>query len=306
MLSICIPVYNYDVRPLVKALHQQAKAAALIVEILLLDDASELSFREKNKTLTSLTDVYYEDLKKNIGRSKIRNVLRKKAKYQFLLFLDCDTEVPDHDFLNRYLPFLNTNKPVLVYGGRSYHPEPINDTTLLHWHFGRNREVKRATIRNRDPYKSFMSNNFLIHKSILEKVPFNEQLKGYGHEDTLLGYELKKQAITVIHIENPMIHAGLETAEEFLNKTDEGLQNLLSITTILNHDKEFIRSIRVLRSYHLLNGYLLKKWFAVLFNTLEKPIRRNLKGKAPKLWLLDIYKLGKLCQYSVRPATDTF
>lgn len=306
MLSICIPVYNYDVRPLVKALHRQAKAAALTVEILLLDDASEPSFREKNGTLKSLPDVNYKELKKNIGRSKIRNQLREKASYRFLLFLDCDTEVPDNDFLNRYIPFLHTNKPVLVYGGRSYHPEPKNDTTLLHWHFGRNREVKHAEIRSSDPYKSFMSNNFLIHKTILEKVPFNEQLKGYGHEDTLLGYELKKQAVPLIHIENPMIHAGLETADEFLDKTDEGLKNLLNIIKILNNDKEFIRSIRVLRSYTLLRRYWLRTAFAVMFRTFEKPIRQNLRGKAPRLWLLDLYKLGKLCHYSMRSASGTF
>lgn len=296
MLSICIPIYNYDVRRLVNALHKQAKAEALTVEILLIDDASEASFRELNSKLKALPDVEYFELKENIGRSKIRNVLHKKAKYPWLLFLDCDTEVHDNNYLNRYIPFLKKEEQILVYGGRSYHSEPADDQTLLHWHFGRHREEKNARIRSQKPYQSFMSNNFLIHKSVLDKVPFNEALRGYGHEDTLLGYELKKQAIPLIHIDNPLIHAGLETAEEFLSKTDEGLKNLLTINQLLHNDQNFIRSIRVLKCYFFLKKTFLRKPFAFLFKPFEKPIRKNLLGRKPKLWLLDFYKLGKLCR----------
>lgn len=296
MLSICIPIYNYDVRPLVNALHKQAKAEALTVEILLIDDASKASFRELNSKLKDLPDIDYIELKENIGRSKIRNVLHKWAKYPWLLFLDCDSEVRDSNYLNRYIPFLKKEEQILVYGGRSYHSEPPDDQALLHWHFGRHREEKSARIRSKKPYQSFMSNNFLIHKSVLDKVPFNEALRGYGHEDTLLGYELKKHAIPLIHIDNPLIHAGLENAEEFLSKTDQGLKNLLAINQLLNEDKDFIHSIRVLKSYYSLKKFFLRKPFAFLFKPFEKPIKKNLLGRTPKLWLLDFYKLGKLCR----------
>ncbi len=296
MLSICIPIYNYDVRPLVNALHKQAKAEALTVEILLVDDASEANFRELNSKLKDLPDIDYIELKENIGRSKIRNVLHKRARYSWLLFLDCDTEVQESNYLHRYIPFLKKEEHILVYGGRSYHPQPKDDQTLLHWHFGRHREAKSARIRSKMPYQSFMSNNFLIHKCVLDKVPFNETLKGYGHEDTLLGHELKKHAIPLIHIDNPLIHAGLETAGEFLSKTDEGLRNLLTINKLLNEDKDFIRSIKVLRYYIFLKKIFLRKPFAFVFMPFEKPIKNNLLGRNPKLWLLDLYKLGKLCR----------
>ena len=296
MLSICIPIYNYDVRPLVTELDKQAKAEAIAVEIILIDDASEPSFRELNSKLQDLQSVDYLQLEENIGRSKIRNVLHKRAKYPFLLFLDCDSEVSDSRFLHRYIPFMKKEEQILVYGGRSYHREPPNDQTLLHWYFGRHREAKNARTRSKKPYQSFMSNNFLIHKSVLDKVPFNETLRGYGHEDTLLGYELKKQGIPLIHIDNPLIHAGLETAEAFLAKTNDGLKNLLIIDRFLNHDKDFIRSIRVLKCYFLLKKAFLRKPFSLLFKPFEKQTRRALVGTSPKLWQLDLYKLGKLCK----------
>ena len=298
MLSICIPIYNYDVRPLVNALDKQAKAEAIAVEIILIDDASEPSFRALNSKLQDLQTVDYLQLEENIGRSKIRNVLHKRAKYPFLLFLDCDSEVSDSRFLHRYIPFIKKEEQILVYGGRSYHCDPPNDKTLLHWYFGKHREAKNARTRSKKPYQSFMSNNFLIHKSVLDKVPFNETLRGYGHEDTLLGYELKKQGIPLIHIDNPLIHAGLQTAEEFLEKTDEGLKNLLIIDRLLNHDKEFIQSIRVLKCYFFMKKVFLRKLFVILFKPFEKPVRKNLMKKRPKLWQLDLYKLGKLCKIS--------
>ncbi len=296
MLSICIPIYNYDVRSLVNDLHKQAKAEALAVEILLIDDASRESFRKLNSKLKNLPDIDYIELKENIGRSRIRNVLHKRARYPWLLFLDCDSEAGDIKYLHRYIPFLKKEDHILVYGGRSYHPDPPADQTLLHWHFGRHREAKNARIRSKKPYQSFMSNNFLIHKAVLDKVPFNETLRGYGHEDTLLGFELQKNDIPLLHIDNPLIHDGLETAEEFLAKTDEGLKNVLIINTLLNEDKDFIRSIKVLRCYVFLKKIFLRKPFAILFKPFEKPIRNNLLGRNPKLWLLDLYKLGKLCR----------
>ena len=41
MLSICIPVYNFDVTELVKALNSQAEELHVSYEILVIDDASQ-------------------------------------------------------------------------------------------------------------------------------------------------------------------------------------------------------------------------------------------------------------------------
>jgi len=41
----------------------------------------------------------YIQLDNNIGRAKIRNLFLKYAKYDYLLFLDCDTFIISDDFV---------------------------------------------------------------------------------------------------------------------------------------------------------------------------------------------------------------
>lgn len=298
MISICIPVYNFEMTRLVQDLHKQADALDSETEILLLDDASSLSYKEQNRKLVSLSRVRYEELETNVGRSKIRNLLSKKASHPFLLFMDCDSQVPDKHYLERYLQQLDPGREAIIYGGRTYAAEPDRTENRLHWLFGSKREVKTAETRKQHPYQSFMSNNFLIPKTILSENPFNEQLSGYGHEDTLMGYELKKKQLPIIHIDNPLMHIGLETAEEFLHKNEEGLKNLLKIIVFLHYDEVFIKMVKVLRSCKMLERLYLKKPFVLVFNLFEKRIRRALMSATPKLWQLDVYKLGKLCQFS--------
>ncbi len=298
MISICIPVYNFEMARLVQDLHNQADALDAKVEILLLDDGSSLPYKETNRKLADLNLVRYEELETNVGRSRIRNLLNKKATHPFLLFMDCDSQAPDKHYLERYLQHLEPNMESIIYGGRTYAPEPDRAENRLHWLFGTKREVKTAETRKQHPYQSFMSNNFLIPKTILSRFPFNEQLRGYGHEDTLMGYELKKQQVPIIHIDNPLMHIGLESAQDFLRKNEQGLQNLLKITDYLNNDEAFIKMVKVLRSRKMLKRLYLRKPFVFVFNLFEQRITQALMGDSPTLWQLDVYKLGKLCQTS--------
>ena len=50
-LSICIPVYNFDVNGLVTELSSQIISAHLDAEIILIDDASSVDFIKINKNL---------------------------------------------------------------------------------------------------------------------------------------------------------------------------------------------------------------------------------------------------------------
>ena len=62
MLSICIPIYNYDVRELVEELHKQADLSGKIYEILLIEDGSA-HFLEENRKVQNLSNVSYVVLK---------------------------------------------------------------------------------------------------------------------------------------------------------------------------------------------------------------------------------------------------
>lgn len=293
MLSICIPVYNYDVRLLVKSLHSQARLLSSPAELLIMDDASDPEFCLMNRELSELELVRYEELLENAGRSRIRNLLAKKARFPWILFMDCDSETPDDDFLKRYLD--ETEEISVVCGGRTYLPQPPANDTILHWLYGTNREVRKAAERSVNPHLSFMTNNFMIPKNILERIPFNENIKGYGHEDTLLGYELLKNRVPVKHIDNPLLHVGLQDNQDFLQKSREGVKNLAFINNYLDDRDELAKMVRLLKGFRMLKRFGLCKTYALIFQRFQKAVETNLLGKKPSLWLFDFYKLGIFC-----------
>ena len=100
MLSILIPVYNYDIFKFVSKLHYQCKAEKIKFEIIIIEDGSVNTF--KNQELQKLDSVNYIKQEKNIGRAKIRNLLAEKAKYNNLLFIDCDSDIYDN-YIKKYI-----------------------------------------------------------------------------------------------------------------------------------------------------------------------------------------------------------
>lgn len=292
MLSILIPVFNFDISILVNALHQQGIACAVPFEIRVIDDNSEDSYKVINRSISDLTQVYYEELPKNIGRSAIRNLLAKKAGFDYLLFMDCDSKVVKQGYLNTYLHHLDPSS--LLYGGRSYSLlPPENFKYMLHWQFGSKREVKKASERNANPYESFMSNNFLIPKSIFLSVQFDERLLQYGHEDTLFGMELKKRNIPILHLDNPLEHIGLEYVDQFLKKTNQSIENLWQL-----HINGNTLPTKLMQTYLRLEQFQAVFLTKQILKRLRPLILQKLHGQTPNLKYLDLYKLDKLLTVS--------
>jgi glycosyltransferase involved in cell wall biosynthesis len=287
MLSILIPIYNYDIRALVEELIQQAQKIDGGYEIVCIDDKSDPSYQQLNQEIQGLDQVRYEELSENIGRSAIRNLLAEKAKYEFLLFMDCDTMPEKNDFLAAY--YWNLEKGKLLYGGRSYSLRPPEEKEyFFHWFYGSNREVKAAKDRKLSPYQSFMTNNFVIPKSILLNIRFDERLKQYGHEDTLFGLELKARKIPILHLDNPMRHIGLDEAESFLRKSEQAIENLL----LLKKSYDLRAEIKLLRYFEKTKKWGLHPLIRLWFKLNKKRLRLNLLGTRPKLRAFDLYKLG--------------
>ncbi len=295
MISILIPIYNFDVRNYVQELYLQAFSLNIAYEILLVDDASDKKYQLQNKNLISFSGVQYIQLQTNIGRSKIRNYLAKKAKYNYLLFTDCDSEVPDKFFVKKYIE--QCKNETVVCGGTIYkYKKPENQEQFLRWYYGTNRESTSYIERNKYPNRSFMTGNFLISKSILNKIRFDEKITRYGHEDTLFGYELKKLGIKINHINNPLIHIGIETSEIFIEKTKISVENLKYITEKYNYP-DLYKDIKLLKVYKKIS--FLRPLVKIVFIISKKLIERNLKSKKPKLFLFDFYKLGLISRNKV-------
>jgi glycosyltransferase involved in cell wall biosynthesis len=295
MLSILIPVFNFNIVPLITELHRQATKANIPFEIIVLDDCSSELLRGQNRDVNRLSGVRFYELDKNIGRSRIRNRLAEMAVYNSLLFMDCDSEVPTDKYIENYLPFCNME--MVVCGGRAYRPEPPEEPEyLLRWLYGISKEQIPEMIRNLNPYRSFMTNNFLIAKSIILKIQFDESIVQYGHEDTLFGLELKKRGILVKHIKNPLIHVGLEISREFLRKTAEGVENLL---TLLHDGKihlEDIKDIRLLKAYEFIKKFRLVRLYRSFYGFISSTVMRNLLGSNPSIFTFDLYKLSLISQ----------
>jgi len=294
MLSICIPIYNFDVTELVKSLHDEAETLPLAYEILLSDNASDEIFRKENRLLSALPHVFYFQSEINLERVGNRNFLFKTAKYPYILFMDCDSKVSKTDYIKDFLPHCKPGS--ICSGGRIYYPEkPQDPKHIFHWKVGRSRESKPAKVRSKNPNNSFMTCNFLIHKNIFNIVQFDERLQGYCNEDTLFGIELKKKGITISHIDNPLYHLGLEKAEVFLAKVEDGLRNYHKINFLYDNDPVFIEACKILRVEQRIKKWHLAKFVKYLFLVSRKIMYRNLVGKHPSLFVYDLYKLGYLC-----------
>ena len=289
MLSILIPVYNFNVVMFVADLQQQALACKIDFEIICVDDCSAEVIKNENKALKAIDGVVYEELPENIGRSKIRNLLAEKARYQNLLFLDCDSATVDNNFVKRYVKAIDNSS--VIYGGRCYEQNsPLNLDEHFRWWYGVQRETISLAQRKKQPYHSFMTNNFLIPKSIFMRIKLDETLKGYGHEDTLFGLELKKKKISIKHIENPLYHIGLESLGEYILKTEEGLRNLKHLIETNKIDT----SVKLYRYYLLLNKFGLATKVFNYYQNNKTEILQKLKEKEPKIRWFDLYKMGYL------------
>ena len=290
MLSILIPVYNFEINKLVDDLLSQAIDAQIVFEILCFDDGSTAYFKNKNKRLNELKYVNYVELPENLGRSKIRNELAKAAKYEYLLFMDCDSKVVSTDYILKYIKYLKPD--TLLYGGRIYDQMPPSDPQLkLHWHYGIQREQVDYKIRQKQPYHAFQTNNFLVPKKVFSGIWFEEHLKQYGHEDTLFGFELKNRQIPLLHIDNPLEHIGLESADVFLSKTEKGIQNLIK----LSQEYSFV-STKLLRAYQWSMSTGLKYPVKWIFRIFKKKMEQNLRSDRLSLRCFDFYKLGMMVE----------
>lgn len=292
MLSICIPVYNVDVRELVGELLKQANEINLPIEVLVFDDGSSLTIKNINRNIAHLTSVVYIEHSDNIGCAAIRNQMADCAKFDNLLFIDSDSEISD-SYISNYEEYIG--KQLILCGGRIHPLKLPSPDKSLRWKVGRVREDFEASQREVHPNQSFMSNNFLVQKRLFEQFKFDDSIKRSGHEDTMMGIELEAKSIFIKHIDNPVIHIGLESNHEFIVKTCQRIDTLLFL---LNHKEEYgklmFKRIKLLRFFYISKKFKLLKLLSFLYKKLHATIERELNSRSPNLLIYDFYKLGYL------------
>ncbi|OBW42867.1 Undecaprenyl-phosphate 4-deoxy-4-formamido-L-arabinose transferase [Chryseobacterium sp. MOF25P] len=288
-ISVCIPVYNFDIRNLVAALRKEIQTHQTEAEIILIDDASDNCFNEIYQEASVYADQFIF-LEKNIGRSKIRNLFLKQTKGEYLLFLDCDAKIDSSDFLENYLQKIEKDSGVeVIYG--NFKIDSAYSKTL------RNRYSVEREIFSGDrtsDFSVFKTVNFIIKRETFIKFPFNETLANYGYEDYVFAKKMELNKVRFSAINNPVIHVDDTSNEVFLAKTETAMNSLFQLSQDVENEN-YIKDIKVLRMARKIKNLGFSKLFIFLYEGLAKNIiLKNLLSENPNVKYLDVYKLDLL------------
>ena len=296
-ISLLIPVYNYDIVALVAGLKSAFGSVPEFTEILIGDDASSAEYREMYKSLEG-DRVRVVSSDRNIGRAATRNKLALEASGNYLLFVDADMRIPGtaESYLNKYISYLGISE--VLCGGIRYSDNPPGDPDkLLRWKYGIWREQKKASERNKRPYSDFSTFNVLLAKSVFSRIRFYEELRQYGHEDTLLSFQFKNAGIKILHIDNNLIHEGLESNREYLDKVKLGVENLSMLYDKVTDKNSFCETLTMLRSYRRLSILRLTLVLAGFFIRYRERMEMALESGNKSNYLFVFYRMCMFCTY---------
>ena len=288
MISILIPCYNFNAYPLVLSLEKQALLLDVSFEIICSDDGSFSLKNEENQKINLLTNSKFIELKKNIGRVQNRIFLAEKAQYEWIIFLDVDSEPKKNDYLKKYIS--NIGKSDFVFGGNEFRYN-LSEKFSLKNKFAKYREAKSTNVRKRKPYKYIISANFMAKKSSFLYCYSKIKYKSYGN-DYIISSILQKNKILISHIDNFTVISVNDDNEQFILKSKDALRNLYRNYFDGNLRKS---SISILNAFSILENFRMRKVFLAITNPLEKFIFRKINSKNPNLILFDIFRLRYLC-----------
>ncbi len=287
MISVLIPTYNYNVYPLVRELHKQLDKSGITFEILVYDDASTQIF-ENNTLLNQIPTVIYKIMPENLGRLALRYRLAQDAKYPNLLFTDADMFPKDRFFISKLIKVMEQQNADIYFGGIQVPDNPPSPQKVLRWKYGKERESLPLEIRKKQPYRSILCGSLLIKKTVfLDQAKKLLPLKKYGL-DTYFSFLLKQQKAHVYHYQNPIVHLGLETNQEFLDKTKQAVEtyHYLIVNQLLPTNY-----LKLTAMAHKIDRFIPKMVSRFMYKSLSPLLRKNLLSNRPSLFIFDIYKL---------------
>lgn len=289
MISVLIPVFNYDVTSLVNAVHAQLTASNIAFEIICLDDNSEKAISDKNKVIATLSNVKYLPSDINNGIAITRQKLVKNAAFDWVILLDADTRI-NNTFISNYLEQINAGYD-FIFGGFDYENSPPTKDSLLRWKYGKKCEAILAEVRNENPYKVTIAANLLAKKEVYLNLGLDAIGNNYAM-DYYFGSLLKSTKAKVLHINNQVIHLGIENSHSYLRKKEKAVNTLLRLYKqgeLKQHANDLLKAFVFLKSIGL--NYIL----AFLFKTFNTSMQKNLVGTNPWITLLQCYKLSYMC-----------
>lgn len=286
-LSIAIPTRNDDCSQTVSKLLEQARReTSLDFEILIADDASDNAevIRQLN-IIGNQEGCRLIRLKENVGRAAVRNMLAREAKYDKVLFIDAGVDINNQDFLKTYI--LHANDADIVCGGWKTEVGAETAKANLRAKYELDCEKNHTPLqRNKHPYRSFRTVNFLVHKDILLNNPFPADMTGYGYEDVVFGKQAEKAGCTVLHIDNPVVYKSYEDNEAFVSKT------IQSVYTLYIYRERIGQYSKLHSIAFRLRKLRLDSLMVFLYKQRSETWKKQLCGNCPSLRMLSLLKLG--------------
>ena len=286
-LSIAIPTRNDDCSQTVSKLLEQARReTSLDFEILIADDASDNAevIRQLN-IIGNQEGCRLIRLKENVGRAAVRNMLAREAKYDKVLFIDAGVDINNQDFLKTYI--LHANDADIVCGGWKTEVGAETAKANLRAKYELDCEKNHTPLqRNKHPYRSFRTVNFLVHKDILLNNPFPADMTGYGYEDVVFGKQAEKAGCTVLHVDNPVVYKSYEDNEAFVSKT------IQSVNTLYIYRERIGQYSKLHSIAFRLRKLRLDSLMVFLYKQRSETWKKQLCGNCPSLRMLSLLKLG--------------
>lgn len=297
-LTILIPTFNDSARALVTELSRQASLISrLRYEIYVVDDGStDARVIAENARVGTLPYCHFVQTPHHDCRSAMRNAMARFGQYDWCLMVDARLTPCSASFLRSYL---DSPVPaggvavggVVVDGGAD---EQLLTRENLRFRYERHEQARHSlAARQQRPYRSLRTTNFFFHRSVLQRVPYDERVKGYGYEDVLLGKALQVAGIPILHMDNPVAYTSFESNGAYINKVEEAMRTLSLFQKDLRGYSPLLSLAQGLARWQLAPAVRL---FHRLFGRMEK---RQLTGRRPSLLVFKFYKLGFFMAMSV-------
>lgn len=287
VLSVLIPFFRDDPSELLTAL---AAISNKSVEILLYDDGTQdadLTARITHALNDAKCPITLLTVGVNKGRSFGRNYLFNTARADWVLFLDADMRPIDPKFLDNYTKLIEADKADIIFGGFKVATTRGAADTEIHRVMSLTSDCESASQRQVLGPKNVASSNLCVRKIVLKDAPFDDKFTGWGWEDSEWAARASK-IFSLLHIDNPALHIGLETTDTLLSRFKTSGHNYARFT---HKHPEIAKSLPLYQWIIALKKRPAHKVFRPALKTIVKlpimPIR--LRINALKLWRASWY-----------------
>jgi hypothetical protein len=272
MLSICITAKDSNLESLISRLTDQAKELDISSEILVAESGSDQYFSSKNEQFCTKKQIKYFKHNQHLSHGQMKNLLAQHAQGSYLLFLNGKNHITHRNYLQMYTEVMQPG--VTIEGGTTASGIKPDKPYQLHWMAMHNLLTFDADQRNKHPYYHLSTNNMLIPRGIFLQHPI---IEGDDYTEILpYTFDLKKNAVPVIHIDNPVSTNDYLPALKFLVVTRKQMQQTATwLKKLTGPEKEHIGIPEFIKITNL-NKNRIKGLYKHLYKTHYISIMRKI------------------------------